>query len=196
MKLGTKSRWALVMVLAAALLVAVGVSGFRSLRVTGPHAVASTKAVLSPAILEAARAATKPPPRKMSEAIERALAITDRALTPGDGVPEAFAFDLDGASAGNEAYAHLYARVLEVMLQDLQINSRVYVVESPAVTVFGTSVAKRTWVYVQERRKKAWLAHHVDPALHDRLGRWNIFEFVEGAVPVADPNAQNAQQGP
>lgn len=192
MKPGKTIRWTLAVVLALAGLAGLAVAGFKSLRVAGPHTVADTKAALSPALLEAAHAAAKPTPRKMSEAIERALAITDRALTPGDGVPEAFAFDLDGKPGSSEAYAHLYARVLEVMLEDLGINARVYVVQSPAVTVFGARLDSRTWVYVQERRRKVWLAHHVDPALHDRFGRWNIFEHVADAVPVADPNAQHS----
>lgn len=192
----TKQRpaWiAPVLVLVVGLLAGLGWAGWTGYAISGPHKLWNTRAILpedvTARIIE--RAKTETPPRKMSEAIERALDMTDDLLKPGQGSESAqrqAKFPIAEGQRGNSHdYAHTFAKVLETYLTAMEIQHRVIVVESGEASTLGVSFGSYGWVLVQELRANYWLDHHVDPLLHDRLGAWKVFSRIQGEVPLPKP---------
>lgn len=191
-KKGLSSPWVVVTLAVVGLVIGLGIALVQSFWIAGPHELSASRAVLDPDLIEKVVAAKDPQPKKMSEAIERALDLTDALLHPGTGTPagagtvqERIRVPAAGMEANAGDYAHTYAAVLGTLLNALNINHRISVVRSASASALGRDFGDHHWVYVQEFRTSVMLGHYVDPMLHDRFGRWNVLGHVE--EPVAPP---------
>jgi len=195
-KKGPSSPLVVVALAVVGLVVGLGIALVQSFWIAGPHELSPSRAQLEKALVEKVVAAANPRPKKMSEAIERALVITDELLRPGAGTPagagatqERIQVPAAGMEANAGDYAHTYAAVLGTLLQALNINHRIHVVRSESASALGRDFGNHHWVYVQEFRTSVLLGHYVDPMLHDRFGRWNVLGHVEEPVGAPIPGA-------
>lgn len=193
-KKALSSPWVVVTLAVVGVLIGLGIALVQSFWIAGPHELSATRAVLDAELTQKVVEAKAPTPKKMSEAIERALAITDDLLRPGAGTPtgagavrDAIEVPASGMEANDGDYAHTYAAVLGTLLKALNINHRIFVVRSAGVSALGRDFGGHHWVYVQEYRTSVVLNHYVDPQLHDRFGRWNVLGYVEEPIPAPAP---------